>query len=134
MAEFILLPAVAIGLIIGLVELFFVHADENFRGSHWLGHGLHAVFFAIIFVFVNMNADAVLNYFKLAFPYQDIILRGIIAIIAFAKIAGSAAGAGKAVKEKIWHVLIIVALITATPYAWPILKPVCASLVGEQFC
>ena len=34
-------PAIVSGAFIGLYELILIHRDESFRGSHWLGHGLH---------------------------------------------------------------------------------------------
>jgi len=130
----VIYPALVLGIIIGLIELFFVHADENFRGSHWFAHGLHAIIFTILFVFINMNVDWVLNLINIQIPYAQVVVRGIIAIVAFIKIQGAAAGAGKAVREKLWHTLIIVALITASSYIWLILKPICSSIVDKAYC
>ena len=56
MAEVLLIrPVIIIGLVIGLYELFAIHADMNFRGSHWFGHGIHATILALIAVFITMN-------------------------------------------------------------------------------
>lgn len=134
MAEFILFPAIILGLIIGIIELFFVHADQSFRGSHWLGHGFHAIIFAMIFIFINMNVNYILNLINIAIPYQEITVRGLVVIVAFIKIQGAASGAGKIVREKIWHTLIVVALITAAPFIWPLLKPICLNLLPTSFC
>jgi len=91
--------AVVMGLVIGLLEVIFVHADE--RGLGWLSHAIHALPVTIIFVF--------------------------IAIIAMIKIGGAAAITGK-VGEKKSHILIIGILVGASPYIWqyglePILGP-----------
>jgi len=48
-------PIIALGIILGLYELILIHRDENFRGSHWLGHGLHSVVFMIIALFFVFN-------------------------------------------------------------------------------
>ena len=40
-------PVITLGIILGLYELILIHRDENFRGSHWLGHGIHAVIIKI---------------------------------------------------------------------------------------
>ena len=36
----LILPIIPLTLVIGLYELFAIHADMSFRGSHWFGHGL----------------------------------------------------------------------------------------------
>ena len=115
----LILPA----LIIGLVELFFVHSDEAAMGMTWVAHGLHALPFTILFVFVSMNISFVLGLVNLAITESFIVVLGIrvvIAIIAMVKIAGAAAIAPgvRGVGEKIPHTLIIGALVFAAPYVW----------------
>ncbi|HLC56091.1 MAG TPA: hypothetical protein VJJ23_02535 [Candidatus Nanoarchaeia archaeon] len=133
-ASISIIPPLIMGVVIGLIELFFVHADENFRGSHWLGHGLHALIFAIIFTFIVFNIDYVLSLIKLNLQYAGILVRLIVGIIAYIKIAGSAAGAGKAVREKVWHTAVIVLLIIFSNYIWMILEPACNALLTSSFC
>src|SRR3989344_4087324 len=50
-------PVIGLGIILGLYELILIHRDENFRGSHWLGHGLHAVVFMWVALFAVFNTD-----------------------------------------------------------------------------
>lgn len=127
-------PALILGIIIGFIELLFIHADQNFRGSHWIGHALHATGFSFLFIFISMNIDYVLGLVNLSFPYQDIVVRGLVAIVAFIKISGAAAGAGKVVREKMVHIIVVVALITAAPFLWDFLQPVCEGLIDKAFC
>jgi len=119
----IILPALIIGGIIGLVEMFFVHADEI--GMGWFAHGLHALPFTILFTFINMNVSWALAFLPghlTSNLWIDLGVRAAISIIAMLKIATAAAIAGR-VGERFQHTLIIGALIFAVPYVWPILAP-----------
>jgi len=51
--EFI--PALVLTPIIGLYELFLIHHDENFRGSHWIGHGLSTFVTILIGLLIVFN-------------------------------------------------------------------------------
>lgn len=115
-AQFYILPAVVMGLVIGIIELAFVHADE--KGMGWLGHGLHALPLMFVFIFISMNIDWALAQIGMASSlWLSIGVRVVIGIIAIIKIGAAAAIAGK-VGEKKFHVLIIGALVIAAPYAW----------------
>ena len=116
MAEFIILPAIAIGLILGILELIFVHADES--GMGWLGHGLHAIPIMFIFVFISMNVTWALGLIGMTDSlWLSIGLRVLVGIVAMIKITSAAAIAGR-VGEKKFHILILGALIIAAPFAW----------------
>jgi len=130
----IIVPAIILGIIIGFIELLFVHADQDFRGSKWLMHGLHAMLFSILFIFINMNVDYVIGVLGFSFNYLNYIIYLVVAIIAFIKISGAAAGSGKVVREKIWHTLFIVILITLAPILWHYIAPVCKSLINPMYC
>ena len=123
MAEFIILPALLIGAIIGLIEMFFVHADEI--GMGWMLHGLHALPFTILFVFISMNIGFFLGFVPGGISetiWVDLGVRLIIAIIAMIKIAAAAAIAGR-VGERFYHTLIIGILIFLAPYVWMVAGP-----------
>lgn len=116
----ILVPAVLMGVFIGLIELIFVHADE--AGMGWLMHGLHALPFTMLFVFVSMNISYVFSLMNVTITetwYIDLGVRLLIGIIAMIKIAGAAAIAGR-VGERWYHTLIVGILIIAAPYSWDI--------------
>lgn len=123
MAELILLPALLVGAVIGLIEMFFVHADET--GMGWMMHGLHALPFTILFAFVSMNVGFVLTFIPGGFAetiWVDLGVRAAVAIIAMIKIAAAAAIAGR-VGEKFYHTLIIGVLIFVAPYVWMFVGP-----------
>lgn len=130
--QILLMPALLFGAIIGLLELFFIHADENFKGSHWLSHGLHAVVIAIIGVFAAMNLDYVLALFPALkqIPYISNLLLwriaiGLIITIKTYTISAVVAGAkGRGMHEKLWHCLIIGFLVAISAYVYPILEPI----------
>ena len=119
----VIFPALIIGAAIGLIELFFVHADEI--GMGWFAHGLHALPFTMIFTFASMNVGFVLSFFPGGITetiWVDLAVRAVIAILGMLKIAGAAAIAGR-VGERFYHTLVIGGLLFAAPYAWIFLGP-----------
>jgi hypothetical protein len=114
----VIVPVIVIGLILGILELIFVHQDE--AGMGWLTHGLHAIPVMFIFVFISMNVQFVLSLLgdkaKVA-TWMVIGVRVLVGIIAAVKIKGAAAVAGR-VGENWPHVLIIAALVVVAPFIW----------------
>lgn len=130
MAELIIVPVLVLGVILGLYELFSIHADMNFRGSHWFGHGLHAIGIMIIALFATMNTVFFLEITGLAnigipFITSPLILRILVGLILVIKMHSVSAisGGGKGLSEKWTHVLIISALVVIAPYVWPFIAP-----------
>lgn len=131
---FILLPAIVLGLVIGLYELFAIHADMNFRGSHWLGHGVHAAILGVIAVIITMNTAWFLDITGLAARNIPVIsnvhiLRIIVGLFMVVKvhsvsaIGGTRLASSAGLAEKWTHSLIIGILIIAAPYVWPFIAP-----------
>ena len=121
MADFILLPAIVMGILIGLVEIFFVHSDQGAMGAMWLKHALHALPITTLFVFASMNVHFVLGLVGINAEGTmiTVIVRVVIALLAMLKVAGAASIArGAHIGEKMPHTLVIGALIFAAPYAW----------------
>ena len=119
---YVILPAIIMGAIIGLIELFFVHADEV--GMGWFAHGLHALPFTMFFTFAAMNVSWVLTFIP-GIPDNMWVTLGVragVSIVGMIKIAGAAAIAGR-VGERIHHTIIIGALIFAAPYIWMVIGP-----------
>jgi len=113
-----ILPALILGAILGLIEMVFVHSDEI--GMNWFMHGLHALPFTMLFVFVNMNVTWVLNFINsglLSNFWVVFGVRAVVAIVAMVKIQAAAAIANR-VGERIHHTIIIGLLILAVPYLW----------------
>ncbi|MDP4012679.1 MAG: hypothetical protein Q8R00_03695 [Candidatus Nanoarchaeia archaeon] len=132
MAEFIFLPAVYIGLVIGLYEMFLVHKDEAFRGSHWLKHGWHALLVTMFFVFLAMNVDFIYSVIPgletIPILSNILIIRIAIGLLAMVKVHAAAAvikssGLGPSIGETWAHSFVIAILITTSPYIWPFLEP-----------
>ena len=102
-------PALVLTPIIGLYELFLIHHDENFRGSHWLGHGLStfvtiAVGLLIIFnvpYFIELTGLSNVNHL-LANAW---VVRGLVGLIILIRIHAQSAvvkttiGSSKGLKE-----------------------------------
>jgi hypothetical protein len=125
--EYVILPAILLGLAIAFVELVFVHQDE--RGMGWLAHGLHAVPVTMIFTFITMNVPFVMTKIPGVGTYQswmEPVVIFIIGLIAMGKVLTAAAIAGR-VGEKKYHVFIIGILIIIAPYAW---KYVLKAMIG----
>jgi hypothetical protein len=116
-------PAIVMGVLIGLIEVVFVHSDE--AGMGWFTHALHALPFTLFFVFASMNISFVIGWLNLAITanwYVEFGIRAVIGIIAMMKIAGAAAIAGK-VGERWYHTLILGIIIILAPYAWELVAP-----------
>lgn len=135
MAEFLILPAVYIGGLIGLYEMFLVHKDEAFRGSHWLKHGWHALLVTMFFVFLSMNVDFVYSIIPALKDVPIIAIRGLIAVIAAAKVHTAAAvlrssALGPTLGETWIHSLVVGILIAVAPYIWPFIEPLFTNFLG----
>lgn len=135
MAELIIIPAIILGALIGLYELILIHKDENFRGSHWFSHGIHAGFFAVLFTLLSMNVDYALSLIpgieNVPFISNPLVFRLAIGVIAIIKIQAASAvvrgGAGVAARglgEHFIHTFIVAALIVVVPYAYPYIQPI----------
>ena len=132
MAELIILPSIAIGLIIGLYEAILIHRDVQVPSGRF-GHMLHAIVFAIVATFCTMNVPFVISSisFLQTVPYLSnaLVFRIAIGLIAVIKIHGvsqairSSYGGSVGLGETWFHSLFIGALIVAAPYAYPLLQP-----------
>src|SRR3989338_1573426 len=96
----LILPPIAMGIIIGTYELFLIHRDENYNGSHWFGHGLHTFIPIIIGLLISFNVPLFLGMFGDSLPLwlqNEVYIR---LAVAFA------------------------------PYAWPFIQPFAPSWLG----
>lgn len=117
--EFTIIPVIVMGIILGIIELIFVHKDEV--GMGWLKHGLHAIPTMIFFLFISMNIGFVLSFFGMKENlWLDIAIRVVVGIIAMIKIKAAAAVAGR-VGESTIHIIIIGVLVMAAPFLWEII-------------
>lgn len=127
MAEFMILPPIIFGLLLGLLELYFLSVDE--AGMHWFQHGLHALPVMMIFAFVSFNISWVFGLINFTDNFAiDLGARAAIGLIAMIKIKAAASITGKGGVGESWsHVLIIAGLLLAGPYIWQYLL---ADIVG----
>jgi len=135
--EFI--PALMLTPIIGLYELFLIHHDENFRGSHWLGHGLSSFITIAIGLLIVFNVPYFLDLVNLkgiSPIFGNIwIIRALIGLIILVRIHAQSAvvkttvGSSKGLKETWAHSLIIVVLIVIAPLYWPLVEPFIKSII-----
>ena len=140
MAELLIIPPLVLGTIIGLYELILVHRDENFRGSHWLSHGFHSAVWAVLAVFVTMNAEFV--YTNLTFLQSIplisniLVFRIFIGLLTMIKVHAASAvvrstiGSSKGLKQTWAHSFIIAILVVIAPYIWPFIAPAVSSYTG----
>jgi len=137
-SSLLILPALAMGIVIGIIEMFFLHGDEAFSGSHWLKHGLTHIFpVLIIALLISMNVDFFIAQFGGSLPAKltnQYILRGAIALVVTIKVySGSAVvagGRGKGMHESVIHCLIIGGLVAVAPYIWPFIAPFMPTWLG----
>lgn len=107
------------GILVAFIELIFVHADE--RGLGWLGHGLHAVPWCIVMVYVSVNTWVVLSLLPFPVPVwaQFYAVPLVLGLVTTFKVKTAAAIArGGSVGEKFVHALIIGALVAAAPFVF----------------
>lgn len=126
------------GLVVGLIEIFFVMQDEG--GMHPLVHGLHAIPTCLIFAFIAMNAPGIgmflsnyVGFFGIP-AVANITIPILIGIIATIKVKSAAAivGGHGSVGEKLPHAFAIGILIAIAPFVWPFIEPVVPSLLNYK--
>lgn len=127
-----IIPILTLGVILVIYELILIHRDENFRGSHWFGHGMHAVVFMLIALFFVFNTEFFLNITGLADKGWPLIsnpwvVRVIIGIILNIKMHATSAVirggnvAARGMAEHWSHTTIISLLVILAPLYWPLL-------------
>lgn len=135
--EFI--PALVLTPILGLYELFLIHHDENFRGSHWLGHGLSTFSTILIALLIVFNVPYFLELTNLDSASSILgnvwVIRALIGLIIMIRIHAQSSvvkatiGSSKGLKETWMHSLIIVILIVTSPLYWPLLEPLISNII-----
>lgn len=124
MSEWSIIGPVLMGIVIGFIELAFVHSDE--AGMGWFKHGIHALPTMMLFLFISMNAGWALSFIPYSLPtWATILLYIVIGLVAAIKVKVAAAVVGKA-GEKTWHALIIGILIAVAPFIWKFIAPLIA--------
>jgi hypothetical protein len=131
----IALPLV-VGLIVGMIEAFFVYEDENMTsGRDFLKDMWHGLLFAVIGVIVASNVPWIMNHFipenfhgflLVDSNGNSIVASSFIAIFMFLKMVAShkiKGVSGGGFSEKPIHKLIVALLIGFAPYYILLLAP-----------
>ena len=134
------LPVIPMTIVLGIIQLFFIHKDEPFRGSHWFTHGIHILVVMPLFLLAVFNIEYFLELTGLtgvSIIGNVWIMRVIIGLIFGIKayaissvIKGGVGGGGRGMHEGILHVLIMMALVTLAPLYWPFVQQVLPSWLG----
>ncbi len=128
----IIMPAISLGLILGIYEALVIHRDVTIP-THRFGHMTHALLLSVLFVFISMNVPLV---YSMAPALKAIPLLGnviavqvLVGLIAAVKIHGVSAalkttGMMSAGMAETWfHSILIGGLIIAAPYIYPVVAP-----------
>ncbi|MBI2105651.1 hypothetical protein HYT56_02320 [Candidatus Woesearchaeota archaeon] len=124
---------VVLGIILGLYELIAIHGDLNFRGSHWIGHGVHSIVLMMVALFAVFNWPAFLEITRLAssgIPFLSNIWVGriLIGLILNFKMHGVSKVvhgqlAARGMAEHWTHTFLISGLVVTAPVYWPFIEP-----------
>ena len=138
-----LAPIIVLGIVLGLYELILIHRDESFRGSHWFGHGFHAIVFMFVALFFIFNTEYFLSITGLAEKEWPVIsstwgVRIIIGLILNIKmhavsavIKGGLRGSMTGGMAEHWtHTTVVSALVVLAPLYWPLLVGILPEWAG----
>ncbi len=130
-AEFVWIPIIPTSILLGLIQLIFIHKDEPFKGSHWFTHGFHILIIMPIFMFAIFNTEFFLDFTGIAAQGWPLIsnvwiVRSVIGLIfgikSYAISSVIKGGAGKGMHEGFFHILIMMALVVTAPLYWPLVE------------
>ena len=139
MADFIILPAIISGLVIGIYEAILIHRDVTVP-THRFGHMIHALVIAVIATFITFNVPFTLSLFPFLanIPVLGSVLgvRILVGFIMLVKIHGTSAalkstGTSTAGLAETWtHSFIVAVLTIIAPYIWPFIAPLLPAVLG----
>jgi len=139
-AEFIWIPVIPLTIVLGIIQLIFIHKDTPIRGAHWFTHAIHIAIIMPLFLLAIFNTDWFLSVTGLGSMNIPLIsnlwvLRSAIGLIfgiksyAISKVIKSTAGGfgGSGLREGFLHVLLMMVLVTLAPLYWPFIEPLLPS-------
>jgi hypothetical protein len=144
-AELHIALPVVVGLLVGILEAFFVYEDENMTsGRDFIKDMWHGLLFALLGVLIASNVpwlmanwipESLWGFLIVDGNGNSVVVSILITLIMFFKMVAShkikgVSGAG--FSEKPWHKLIVAALIGFAPYyilaLSPMLEPITSKL------
>ena len=130
MTGLVIIPAIVMGLIIGLINMIMMIKDETGAASSVIGHGASAFIAVIILTFFSMNLNLIpqmIPSLQGTFIANEIMMRILIALIAAIYVhahSGLFKGARGAGMHETWlHSLGLGLLVGAAPYIWMFVGP-----------
>ena len=130
-ASFHVVLPVAVGLIVGIIEAYFVYEDENMTsGKDFLGDMWHGLIFSVAGIFAATNVTWIISQgwipeFLVGFLMVDevtgisLVACILITLIMMVKMVASHAikgVSGEGFKEKLWHKIVIAVAVGFSPY------------------
>lgn len=132
----ILIPLV-VGLIIGIIEAYFVYEDENMTsGREFLADMWHGLIFCVIGVLVASNIPYILaldfvpeflrGLFRVDSAGNSIVASILVTLFMLFKMVASHAikgVRGGGFREKFWHKLVVALAVGFSPYYIDMFRP-----------
>jgi hypothetical protein len=136
---------IVVGIIIGIIEAYFVYEDENMAsGKDFLGDMWHGLIFSVLGVFVSTNVPWLIsqgwipnfleNWLFIDENGISWVICTIVTIIMLTKMVASHAIkgiSGNGFKEKFWHKLVVAVAIGFSPYYIFALIPIIEGVLPE---
>jgi len=134
----LILPGLVIGLIAGIVDLFFMIKDESGSAGMVISHGLGAFVPIIIFSMISMNLSWVMTMDWAAGTIlaNEIVMRIalllVVAIVIYSKskLFKGAGSGGTGMHESFGHTLIVAGIVASAPYLWMLIGPMMPIWLG----
>lgn len=137
MGSLMIMPALVMGIIIGIINLIMMIKDETGSASSVISHGATAFIWVIVFVFLSMNYTLVLSMIpslQNGFFGNVIVIRLILGLISAIYVhvhSGLFKGARGAGMHETWlHSFGLGLLVAISPYIWPFLAPMLPTWMG----
>jgi hypothetical protein len=124
-----IVPGVIIGVIAGIVDLFFMIKDESGAAGQVIGHGLGAFVPLIVFSIFSMHLEWLMgmSFAQGTILANEIVMRGalilVVTIVTFSKSKLFKGARGVGTHESFLHTLIIGIIVGAAPYIWMLIGP-----------
>jgi len=136
MAELIIVPALVVGVIAGIVDLFFMIKDESGAAGTVISHGLGAFIPIIVFSFFSFNIGFLtgLQQIQGSILANEILMRValilLLAVIVYSKSRVFKGARGVGTHESFLHCVLVAAIAGAGPYFYPLIQPLLTWLPG----
>ncbi len=117
------------GIIAGVIDLFFMIKDESGDAKTVISHGLGAFVPIIVFSFMFFNLDFVQNQavtqgtFLQNTLILNILLIIVLAVIIHAKSSVFKRARGIGTHETWIHTFLVAGITAMGPYLWPFIEP-----------